>query len=123
MRSSLAKRLDNPKDPYNLVSMEEGLSMLDEEYPILNQKQGVKIRPEILHWMGYITRAYVCLRPRGSGYLYKYLKAKDFIHLYDAYHTFDPDDCVGRLDELIEERQGPKLSDYEIFRRVRLGLL
>jgi hypothetical protein len=94
---------------------------LVERYPDLTKRQGLHYPSCVLHWMGYIYRAWAVLAHKSSSTIYESMKAEDLLPLYDSFHTFDPKYCVKRLQEIVEEKEGPALSDYEVYKTIKLG--
>ena len=122
MRSDVAKQFDNIDDDYNYISIEEAFDSLEKAYPSLKKESDKKIPYPVLRWIGYIYRCYCIRKRKKSLWLYKELKTEKLLVLYEAFHTFDPDDCVDRIEEIILQNKPAKSSDYEIFRAIRLGL-
>lgn len=119
MYSIFAKELDNLDDGYNFISPHNLINLMKDEYIVLSKKKGNKYPKEVMRWIGYIYRAYVILKHRNSSFIYKEINAEKMLELYESYHTFDVNYCVDRLEELISEKK-PVLSDYEVFKRIRL---
>ncbi|MBQ7243331.1 MAG: hypothetical protein IJS52_03915 [Bacilli bacterium] len=122
MRSKTAKKLDDSKDAYNYCSSDEALFELAQDYPSLKESKGEKLPVFILRWMGYIYRAFSILKSASSLEIYKRLKPEKLCGLYESFHTFDPDYCVERLAEILGWGGHGGLSDYQIYRQVRLSL-
>ena len=121
MRSEVAKLLDDAQNEYNYLSEEEIFLRLEECYPSLSSKRGRKIPSPVMRWIGYIYRCYCIRKNRSSSWLYKKIKIEKMLSLYDSFHTFDPDDCVDRLEEIIMANRPNKQTDYEIFKAIRLS--
>lgn len=118
MNSEIAKSLDKTEDPYNFASPNNLISLMGSEYPSLKHETGEKIPKKVMKWIGYIYRAYCILKKRESSEIYKVLKANKMMALYDSFHTFSPEYCVDKLEEIIKENSGPVLSDYEVLKRI-----
>lgn len=123
MNSHVAKEQDIASVTYEApnADLPSLKSALQNDYPSLLEKEGRHYSAQVLHWMGYIYRAWVILTRRPSSFIYKSMKAEDLLPLYDSFHTFDPEYCVKRLQEIVEEKEGPALSDYEVYKRIKLG--
>lgn len=119
MYSELAKKLDNIEDPYNFIGPSNMIFVMKGLFPSLNIEGYNKYPSRVLHWMGYIYRAYCLIKKKTSSWIYKELKAEELFVLYDSFHTFSPEYCVERLEELINERKPAPLTDYEIFKQIR----
>ena len=121
MYSDSAKRLDKNDDPYNYVTADALLAAMEAAYPSLQEKRGEPIPEKVMKWMGYMYRAWNIIKRKGSPSIYKAIKAERMVSLYDSFHTFSPEYCVDQLEQLAQEGRGPVLSDYEVFRKIRLG--
>ena len=121
MHSQAAKRLDNVRDLYNYSTPETLLLEMAFAYPSLDSKKGKKLPSHVLRWIGYVYRAFCIEKKWFSADLYKELKAEELYGLYDSFHTFSVEYCVGRLFDLIIERRGGQKSDYEIYRAIRIA--
>lgn len=120
MRSDIAKFLDDPRNEYNFLSIEEILISLEDAYPSLYVEAGAKIPLPVMRWIGYVYRCYCIRKKKPSLWLYKEMKVNKMLSLYDSFHTLDPDDCVDRIEEIIAARHPRTQTDYEIYRAVRL---
>lgn len=120
MRSQVAKQLDNTHDDYNYLSVGEVFSSLEESYPSLKEGHGNQFPTHVLRWMGYIYRCFCIRKKRPSLLVYKKIKTDSLFALYDSFHTFDPDYCVDRIEEIILQREPTPKSDYEVYREIRL---
>lgn len=118
MQSPAAKELDNVDDPYNFSSPNNLIAYMKEEFPSLNKERGEQYPKSVLRWIGYIYRAWNIISKRTSSYLYKKMKANKLLSLYDSFHTFSPEYCVERLEEIVEEINKMQISDYEIYKRI-----
>ena len=122
MYSDLAKELDNIDDPYNFISPNNMISIMAEKYPSLNEKGGNKYPKEVLRWIGYIYRAYSIIKKQYSYKIYRLLKAEKLLPLYDSFHTFSPEYCVERLDEIIQQNNPSSIEDeYMIFKSIMMN--
>ena len=120
MRSGVAKFLDDTRNEYNYLFVEEIFSRLEKDYPSLSSEKGKKIPSQVMRWIGYIYRCYCIRKKRPSLWLYKRIKVEKMLSLYDSFHTFDPDDCVDRIEEIIVANSPNQLSDYEVYKAIRL---
>lgn len=120
MSSDLAKELDQIDDPYNFISPNNLIAAMVAAYPGL-QKPGQQISGKVMKWMGYIYRAWTLIKRKESSTVYKAMKVEQMVGLYDSFHTFSPEYCVDQLEQIVREKQGPSLSDYEVFKRIRLA--
>ena len=96
MNSHSAEKLDNKHDLYNNDSLNMILDELEKRYPGLKSKKGT-IYP--------------------SKQIYKRFKFVDMLSIYNAYHTFDPEYCIERINEFLTAK---KESDYQIYRKIIL---
>lgn len=118
MNSDIAKQLDKTNDLYNYSSPDNLISLMLKEYPSTKNERGRKIPSNVMKWIGYIYRAYSIIKKKESSMIYKNIKAQEMVALYDSFHTFSPEYCVDRLEEIINEKNGPALSDYEVFKQI-----
>jgi len=121
MYSDLAKQLDRIGDPYNFISPNTLLAGMEAAYPSLRNGHGQPIPENVMKWMGYIYRAWALIKQKDSSYIYKAIRAERMVSLYDSFHTFSPEYCVDRLEEIAREHEGPVSNDYEVFRQIRLA--
>lgn len=119
MKSSLAKELDRFEEGGQYPSLEDALSELETSYPSLKAKKGTSYPRPVLRWMGYIYRALALRFRPDSGYLYERLEAERMLSLYDSFHTFDPDYCIDRLIELIQEEKPGEQDAYQVFYQIK----
>ena len=119
MNSELAKNLDNIDDPYNYISPHNSIKIMTDAFPSLNFKEGDKYPSEVMRWIGYVYRAWSIIKKKSSASIYKELKSSDLLPLYDSFHTFSVEYCVDRLEELVNERKGHQMSDYDIYKAVK----
>ena len=118
MNSETTKELDNMDDYYNFISPQNLLVKMKCEYPSLKKEGKIKYPDDVMHWIGYVYRAWVTLKKRSSYKVYKIIDAEEMASLYNAFHTYSIDYCVERLEELALERKGPIKSDYQIFKEI-----
>ncbi len=118
MNSDFAKSLDNIDDPYNFISPNTLITSMIEKYPSVIEQIGTKTPKAVLKWIGYIYRAYSIIKKTSSSNIYKDLKFEKMLSLYDSFHTFDPEYCVDRLEEIIKQTKPTPRSDYEIFKEI-----
>lgn len=118
MYSDLAKELDKIDDPYNFVSPNNLIAQMAFYFPSLKKEYGDKIPPKVIKWIGYIYRAWNIIKRRDSSSIYKVMKAQQMIALYDSFHTFSPEYCVDRLEEIVDEYNHTFLSDYEVLKKI-----
>ena len=57
------------------------------------------IRKDILHWLGYLYRAWQFLSNKKTSTLVRLLPIDQAIELYDVYHTFDIEYAIKRIEE------------------------
>ena len=120
MRSEVAKLLDDTQNEYNYLSVEEIFLNLERSYPSLSCKKGKKIPSPVMRWIGYVYRCYCIRKKKPSSWLYKEIKVEKMLSLYDSFHTFDPDYCVDRIEEIILVNHPRLQSDYEVYKAIRL---
>lgn len=118
MNSDIAKKLDKTNDPYNYSSPNTLITTMATLYRSLNESDGEKYPQKVMHWIGYIYRAYTLITKNTSSNIYKIIKAEKMLSLYETYHTFSPEYCVDRLKELTKESI-IKLDDYEVYKQIR----
>ena len=118
MNSDIAKKLDKTNDPYNYSSPNTLITTMATLYRSLNESDGEKYPQKVMHWIGYIYRAYTLITKNTSSNIYKIIKAEKMLSLYETYHTFSPEYCVDRLKELAKESI-IKLDDYEVYKQIR----
>ena len=118
MNSEIAKKLDKTNDPYNYLSPNALITTMATLYRSLNDSEGEKYPKKVMHWIGYIYRAYTLMTKNTSSNIYKVIKAEKMLGLYETYHTFSPEYCVERLKELINENT-IALDDYEVYKQIR----
>ena len=118
MNSDIAKRLDEIDDPYNFISPNNLISLMSINFPSMNAEIGNKIPAKVMKWIGYIYRAWSIIKRKESSIIYKSIKTEQLFSLYDSFHTFSPEYCVDRLEEMIKENSENNLTDYEIFRQI-----
>lgn len=118
MNSEIAKKLDKTNDPYNYISPNTLITTMATLYRSLNDSEGEKYPKKVMHWIGYIYRAYTLMSKNTSSNIYKAIKAEKMLSLYETYHTFSPEYCVERLKELVNEN-AIVLDDYEIYKQIR----
>lgn len=118
MNSDIAKRLDETDDPYNFISPNNLIASMKNNYPSLNEENGEKLSAKVIRWVGYIYRAYSIIKKRDSSSIYKSIKAQQMVALYDSFHTFSPEYCVDRLEDIVNENNQTILNDYEVFRQI-----
>lgn len=118
MNSDIASELDNIDDPYNFISPNNLITAMANKYPSLNEQEGIKASEKAIKWIGYIYRAYAIIKKTSSSKTYKDLKFEKMVSLYDSFHTFDPDYCVDRLEEIIKQAKPVVKTDYEIFKEI-----
>ena len=118
MNSEIAKKLDKTNDPYNYLSPNTLITTMATLYRSLNDSEGEKYPKKVMHWIGYIYRAYTLMSKNTSSNIYKIIKAEKLLSLYETYHTFSPEYCVERLKELVNENT-IVLDDYEIYKQIR----
>lgn len=121
MRSEVAMLLDDPRNEYNYLSVEEIFLRLEKDYPSLAKEKGRKIPSPVMRWIGYIYRCYCIRKKKTSLWLYKEIKVGKMLSLYDSFHTFDPDYCVDRIEEIIVSNHPPLPNDYEVYKAIRLA--
>ena len=118
MNSDIAKKLDKTNDPYNYSSPNTLITTMATLYRSLNERDGEKYPKKVMHWIGYIYRAYTLITKNTSSNIYKIIKAEKMLSLYETYHTFSPEYSVDRLKELTKESI-IKLDDYEVYKQIR----
>ena len=121
MYSELAEELDQVDDPYNFISPNNLISTMASRYPGLSNEQGTLMTEKVMHWMGYIYRAWSIIKHKESSWIYKRMKAERMAALYDTFHTFSPEYCVDRLEQIVNENSSPVLSDYEVYKQIRIA--
>lgn len=120
MNSDIAKQLDKIDDPYNFISPNNLIDLMSFEYKSLTIMEGYKIPAKVMRWIGYIYRAWSILKKKESSAIYKMIKSQQMEALYDSFHTFSPEYCIERLEEIANENNKNITSDYEIFKRIYL---
>lgn len=118
MMSELAKELDDIDDPFNYISPNNAITILEKLYPSLLNTTAKKYPKKVIGWMGYIYRAWCIIKNKKSSDIYRVMKADRMLSLYDVYHTFSPEYCVDTLEELIKEDEEP-IDSYELFKTFR----
>ena len=121
MQSDLARDMDDVESPYNYVSPNNAINRLRYQYPSFIDNDGKKYPKAVMHWVGFIYRAYSIINKISSRMIYKYLKADTLFGLYESFHTFSPEYCVERLTAIVSNIKGPQKSDYEIYKEIRLS--
>ena len=121
MYSELAKELDQVDDPYNFNSPNHLISTMATLYPSLNKEQGAHMNEIVMRWLGYTYRAWSIIKHKESSWIYKNMKAERMLTLYDAFHTFSPEYCVDQLEQIASENNSTRLSDYEVYKRIRIA--
>ncbi len=119
MYSEIVKNLDNVNDSYNYISPINVMHRMEDLYPSLKSKGGVKYPKPVMRWIGYIYRAYSIIKKKESRTIYKLLKSEKLLSLYDSFHTFSAEYCVERLSEIIDNNHNYSFErDYEIFKEI-----
>lgn len=121
MYSELAKELDQVDDPYNFNSPNHLIFTMATLYPSLNKEQGARMTEKVMRWLGYTYRAWSIVKHKESSWIYKNMKAERMLTLYDAFHTFSPEYCVDQLEQIVSENNNHVLSDYEVYKRIRIA--
>ena len=119
MYSELAKELDQVDNPYNFISPNNLISAMARLYPSLNKQQGTHTTEKVMHWIGYIYRAWSLIKHKESSWIYKRMSAERMLTLYDAFHTFSIEYCVDQLEQIANENNNLVLSDYEVYKKIR----
>ena len=119
MHGKIAKQLDKD-DPFGFESAEVLAEEMKNVFPSLNDDVGEKYPKNVLHWIGYIYRAWNIVSHHSSSTLYKRCKADDLLGLDYVHHTYDPEYCVEELEKKYFGKQAK--SDYEVFRQIMLTL-
>ena len=118
MNSNLAKELDQIDDPYNFISPNNLISLMATDFMSLRSEQGERLPKKVMKWIGYIYRAWNIIKQKESSMIYKVMKAQQMVALYDSFHTFSPEYCVDRLEEIVNENNSSPLSDYDVFKQI-----
>ena len=121
MYSEEAKDMDLIESLYNHLSPMQRMDGMLKAYGSLTKKKGEVYPRSVLHWMGYIYRAWSILTRKTSSEIYKKMKAKRLYGFYDVYHTFAPEYAVERLEEILTQEEGPRPSDYEVYKAISEG--
>ena len=116
MNSGITKELDVVDDVYNYISPNNLMNAFAMKYPKLSEEGSIKYPTSVLRWIGYIYRAFSIITKKYSSEIYKELKADKMLEYYNVFHTFDPDYCVERLLELINQNK-ESFDDYEIYKK------
>lgn len=122
MNSDIAKKMDAVGNGFEYYDVPMMTASLSSEFESLNRHGKERYPKPVLHWMGYIYRAWCIIKRARSSQIYRIMKAERMLSLYDAFHTFDPEYCVERIYEMLqEEGMIEKRTDYEIFRSIMLS--
>ena len=119
MNSDIAKELDNVDDPYNYISPNNTIKILNELYPSLNTIEGEKHSRAFMRWAGYIYRAWCLIKKTTSSKIYKDVKIETLLSLYDSFHSFSVEYCIDRIEELIFESKPKRKTDFEIYKEIK----
>ena len=119
MHSQIAKKLDR-MDPFGLEQASSIIEEMEEAFPGLNKRLGQKYPKAVLHWMGYVYRAWSIISHRPSSSLYKKCKAEKLLELYYVHHTYDIEYCVEELEKMFFPRGKKAKTDYEVYRQILL---
>lgn len=115
MLSRFAKEFDDlDYDPF--LEAKDYVRLLSGEFPKMKEKKGVRYSKGELHWIGYIYRALSFHRKSSSKAIYGEISPSRLRELYNAYHTFDVDYALERIDELTLPSSN---SDLAILKEVR----
>ena len=119
MNSKVAKELDSEYTPGMIITQDDILGRINEQYGT-TEYGSVKYTANEIHWIGYIYRYLAYTRGLTSSQIYKKIKPKKLRELYPACHTMD---CSAAIDRIIESQNISFDSDIEkqylIFRRIR----
>lgn len=103
MGSEVAAHLDSP---YNKLQWMGEEYLLDE---LLDEKavsiEGEKYNADVMYWIGYVYRYWVCERGEKSKRIYRIAPAKTMKQNYLAFHTFDPDVAIDDLIEIDRQKK------------------
>ena len=103
MNSEVAEHLDSPYNKLQWMGEEYLLDELKDEKTL--GIDGERYSPEVLYWIGYLYRYWVCTRGERSKRIYRQAPAKTMKRNYMAFHTFDPDVAIDDLIEIYRQRQ------------------
>ena len=100
------------------------LQLVDEEYGVSHYGT-VKYTHNEMYWIGYIYRYFAITYEFTSARVYKIVKPKELRELFLPYHTLDPSQAIERILEakgLLLDEEAELQRQYEIFKRIRMGL-
>lgn len=117
MNSEMAKELDDIDNPYNFISPNNMIMIMNSLYPSLTNNVGQIYPKKVMRWIGYVYRAWSIIKKRYSYKIYKSVKTEKMLSLYDSFHTLSIESCVERLDEMFCDNL--PLEDYEIFKQIK----
>lgn len=119
--SEFAFFLDMPTERTFTFEVEECFSSLIEEYGDSTYGK-IKLRPEALYYLGYLTR-YICYtREITSTHLYNVIDVYDIIDNYSIYHTQDEEWVIATLLEKQHLSENDLDEDYILKSLLRKNL-
>lgn len=106
MNSDDAKLFDNQTILIMSYQNESILENINDKYKESNTKQ--KYSYNIMHWVGYMYHALVCLYQLSSKSIYKFFPFNKIVNYYPAYHTYSIEDASERMMESINYKNKTK---------------
>lgn len=103
MTSEVAEHLDSSYNKLQWMGEEYLLDELKNEKGI--STEGEKYNTEVLYWIGYIYRYWVCTRGESSRKVYRQAPVKVMKRNYMMFHTLDPDIAIDDLKEIRAQKR------------------
>ena len=121
MRSGLARRMDAGAFPFESLSPEQSVDLVEKAFS--RKPYGHEIySADEMYWMGYFYRAFCVTTGRSSKAAYAAIGARELRGLYFPYHSLDIEQAIGR----VAEAKGLSCEDQiargvSVLKRIRLS--